>query len=190
MKYFLFLFAVLTLVGCNTNTSETYKDLALLDKSEMVIEDKKDYTYYYDSIATDEYKIKFGVNELKKEEFELVISMELLNDSYFVSPNAKRDFKGKFTIQTDESSDITFIGDIDEIPRSIEEYDLHPFVRGKVNWVREDTKYYLKVKRNSKEDFTVSSNLQFVIEPKCTLEEIPLFIRNQGGYLKFEVRGC
>ena len=190
MRYFLLAIGLLCLISCNNTTSETNKDLAVLDKSEMVIEHKKDYTYYYDSTATDEYKIKFGVNKLKKDEFELVISMELLNDSFFVSPNAKRDFKGKFTIETDETEDITFVGDMNEIPRSKEEFDPHPFVNGKVNWVRENTKYYLKVKRNNKEDFLVSSNLRFVIEPKCTLEKIPLFIKNQGGYLKFEIRGC
>jgi hypothetical protein len=161
-----------------------------LEKAENTMEHIKDYTYYYDSISNSDYKLKFGVNELKDDVYELVIDVNLLNDSYYVSPNAKRDFKGKFTIEMEDSQKLTTLDDWDEVPRSVEEFDSHPFVDGLVNWVREDTRYILKVKRNSLEDFNINTTLQFVIEPKCTLEKFPLVVRNQGGYLKFQINGC
>ena len=192
MKYLLFSLSLLLLIGCNTNHSESNKDLAMLDKSEMVIDHKKDYTYYYDTITTDEYQIKLGVNELRGNKAELVISMELFNQSFFVSPNAKRDFKGKFTFTLPESEHVTLAEDIREVPLSVEEIDEHPFVNGPVNWVREDTKYFQKVIVNTEEDFYLIGELKFVIEPKCTLEEFRLSIRQEGGYFKImeQPKGC
>ena len=190
MKHIIYCIALLFLIGCNSNNSESQYDLAVLEKAENPTEYKKDYTYYYDSITNSGYKLKFGVNKLKDDVYELVIDVKLLNDSFYVSPNAKRDFKGKFTIEMEDSQKLTILKDWDEVPRSVEEFDPHPFVDGYVNWVREDTRYILKVKRNSMEDFNINTTLQFVIEPKCTLEKFPLVVRNQGGYLKFQISGC
>lgn len=192
MKYLIALFGLTLLISCTTNPSEKNKDLALLDKSDLVIEEKRDYTYYYDTLTTDEYQIMFGVNELRGNKAELVISMELFDNSFFVSPNAKRDFKGKFTLDLPESEHLTYLDDIEEIPLSVEEYDEHPFVDGLVNWVREDTKYFQKVTLNTEEDFYLIGELKFVIEPKCTMEKIRLSIRQVGGYLKFseQPEGC
>ncbi|MBT8261577.1 MAG: hypothetical protein KJO05_02065 [Bacteroidia bacterium] len=190
MKYLLSCFGILLLLSCNQSNSEPLKELALLSESERIVENEKDYTYYYDSISRDDYQIKLGVLELSNDEFELVISMKLFRESHYISPNAKRDFKGKFFVEFDDSEDLSFLADMEEIPLSVEEFDEDPFVDGYVNWVRKATRYVLKVKRNKTDDFGISGNLQFVIEPRCTLEKIPLIIVNQGGYLKFHVRGC
>ena len=41
-----------------------------------------------------------------------------------------------------------------------------------------------------KEDFDVRGTIQFTIEPRCTLEKIPVIIKRQEGTVKFEVFGC
>ena len=190
MKFLLSIFASLLLFNCNQPVSETKKDLALLNKDEILEVNRPDYTYYYDTITHDHYEIKLGVLDLGDDEYELVINMRLLNDSFFVSPNEKRDFKGKFAVFYDDTAHLTLSSEMEEIPKAIGEIDPHVFMDGKVKVVRDQTRYVQKVKRNSTEDFNNSANLQFVIEPSCTMEKIPLIIVNQGGYLKFHLRGC
>jgi len=91
-------------------------------------------------IATEPYKIDIQINEAWKNEYQLVIKMELQKGAHFVSPNAKRDFKGKFFMDLGSYEHLAFDGILVETPRSVEEIDPHPFVGGPVNWVR---KYYL-----------------------------------------------
>jgi hypothetical protein len=190
MKYLITIFASLLLFNCNGPVSETKNELALLNKDEIKDANMPDYTYYYDTITHDHYEIKLGVLDLGDDEFELVINMKLLNDSFFVSPNEKQDFKGKFAVFYDDTAHLTFNGEMEEIPNAIGEMDPHVFMDGKVKVVRNQTRYVQKVKRNTADDFNTSANLQFVIEPSCTMEKIPLIVVNQGGYLKFHLRGC
>jgi len=190
MKFLITLFATLLLFNCNQPVSDTNNELALLSKDEMIDVNKPDYTYYYETITHDNYEIKLGVLDLGDDEFELVINMKLNNDSFFVSPNEKRDFKGKLSVTYDDTNHLTFMEEMVEIPNAVEEMDPHVFMDGDVKVVRKQTRYVQKVKRNTTEDFNTSANLQFVIEPSCTLEKIPLIIVNQGGYLKYRLRGC
>jgi hypothetical protein len=80
--------------------------------------------------------------------------------------------------------------DPEEIPRSVEVIDNHPFVNGPINWVHEKTTYKYPLIVNSNEDFTVGGKIIFVIEPKCTLEEIPLFFKQKEGVLTVEFGKC
>ena len=140
--------------------------------------------------STEPYELKMKMNELEKDEFELELSMLLFNGAHFVSPNAKRAFKGKFTVHLDDNDKLVPISELIENPPSVEEYDPHPFVNGNVNWVREDTKYTLKLKRNAEKYFSVKGFIQFTIEPRCTLEKIPIIIKNIKGKLRVELFQC
>lgn len=135
------------------------------------------------------YNIMFNIETTDNNSF-LVISMELNNDSFFVSPNAKRDFKGKFYMDLGSYTDIDFDGAIIETPLSVEEVDSHPFVNGTVNWVRENTTYKQALKFKSKGDFEVFGRVRFTIEPRCTLEEIPFGITSKNGVLKITSPKC
>ncbi|MEM7084924.1 MAG: hypothetical protein AAF489_02000 [Bacteroidota bacterium] len=136
------------------------------------------------------YELKMEMSKLEADVYELKLNMLLYNGSYYVSPNAKRDFKGKFTLQLDESEHLIPASELVETPRSVEEYDPHPFVRGNVNWVRQNTKYSLRLKRNTKDYFVVKGFIQFTIEPRCTLEKIPIIIKNVQEGLRVELFGC
>ena len=139
---------------------------------------------------TKPYELKMKMNELEKDVFELELNMLLFNGAHFVSPNAKRAFKGKFTVHLDDSDKLIPISELIENPRSVEEYDPHPFVNGDVNWVREDTKYTLKLMRKAEKYFSVKGFIQFTIEPRCTLEKIPIIIKNVKGKLRVELFQC
>lgn len=141
-------------------------------------------------VSSEPYELKMKMNELENDLFELELNMILHNGAHFVSPNAKRAFKGKFTVQLDDSDKLVPVSELIENPRSVEEYDPHPFVNGNVNWVREDTKYTLKLERKAEEYFSLKGFIQFTIEPRCTLEKIPIIIKNVKGKLRVELFQC
>jgi hypothetical protein len=136
------------------------------------------------------YELMLNMTQLEDEVYDLEVSMLLNNDAKFISPNAKRGFKGKFSITIDESEEIELFPELIETPLSAEEYDSHPFVDGFVNWVREDSKYNQKLKRTSEENFQVKGLIQFVIEPRCTFEKIPIIIKYEEGDMRVELFGC
>lgn len=80
--------------------------------------------------------------------------------------------------------------DFEEIPRSEEVIDNHPFVGGSVNWVDLKTKYRYPLVINSKEDFVICAQVAFVIEPKCTLEQVYFKIFHSKGEVKVELGDC
>ncbi len=136
------------------------------------------------------YDLKIHVETTDINSHNLVISMVLKNDSYYVSPNAKRAFTGKFTLTFGTDDKLSFGGSIIETPRSVEEIDLHPFVSGTINWVRINTIYKQPLKLKSNDNFELFGRLRFTIEPRCTLEEIPFTISYQNGVMKLIPSNC
>jgi len=130
------------------------------------------------------YNIMFDIETTENNTNYLVISMELYNDSYFVSPNAKGNFKGKFYMDLGTYTDINFDGTITETPLSAID------VESQVNLVRKNTTYKQALKLKSKGDFEVFGRVRFTIEPRCTLEEIPFGIIRKNGVLKITSPKC
>lgn len=177
------------LFSCNSDKSQSPNVMALAVTLAPVIADETKPNIY-STWDTEPYQLKLNMHQLKNELYDLEVSMLLNNDSYYVSPNAKRDFKGKFTIQIDVSNSLEQISKLEETPLSEEEYDPHPFVNGYVNWVRENTSYKLKLLRSGDTDFQVKGFIQFTIEPRCTLEKIPFFIKFEEGKMRVEIDRC
>lgn len=136
------------------------------------------------------YQLTLKMLKLENDMYDFIVGMQLYNGSYYVSPNAKRDFKGKFTILIDDTEEFQLISDLIETPLSVEEFDPHPFVNGNVNWVRENTTYNQKIQRRSDTDFQVMGKIQFTIEPRCTLEQIPIIIKFKDGEMRAEIFQC
>lgn len=112
--------------------------------------------------------------------------MNLKKDAYFVSPNAKRDFSGKFTIVVNDPKIVTK-GTITETPLSKEELDKG---EGLVNFVRGNTHYKQTLKILSNENFEVMGYVQFTIEPRCTMEKVPFILSYVDGKLILRADGC
>jgi len=142
------------------------------------------------TINNQDYTLHFEIEKTNDQKHTLVVAIELHNDSHFISPFAKRDFKGKFYMDLGSYNALNFEGDIIESPRSVEEYDPHPFVNGNVNWVRVNTTYKQPLQLKSQDDFEVFGRVQFTIEPRCTLEEIPFAISYQDGVMKIKSPKC
>lgn len=189
MFKFLALGLLLLSISCNSDKSQS-KDLLAIANTPAIATTYETTPFTMSLHPNHPYELKMNMSELGKDTYELELMMLLFDGAHFVSPNAVRDFSGKFTVHLDDSEAIETISDLIETPRSVEEDDPHPFVRGKVNWVREDTKYQLKLKRKADENFDIKGFIQFTIEPRCTLEKIPIIIKYEEGEMRVELFGC
>ncbi|TYA59001.1 hypothetical protein [Formosa maritima] len=136
------------------------------------------------------YHLDLKIEDTETDSQKLVLFITLKGDAHFVSPNAKKDFKGKFNMSLDENSYIETLGKLIEIPLSVEEIiDPHHYVNGVVNWVRENTTYKLPLKVLTDKDFEVTGLIRFTIEPRCSLEEIPFIISQKSEELSVRLSG-
>lgn len=129
------------------------------------------------------YDIEFEVKQAGPNTYTLITTMKLHGGSFYVSPNARRDFKGKFHVEVADRKHVVLEDGFMETPRSTEVIDPHPFIDGTVNWVSVDTRYEHTLTVTSKEDFEIGGKYRFTIEPKCTLEEVPFLIKQRAGVL-------
>jgi hypothetical protein len=142
-------------------------------------------------VATNKpYELAFEVKKTADDQYDLITSMKLFGGSFYVSPNSTGDFKGKFTIEIADNDNLKMDVNFIESPRSKEVFDPHPFVNGLVNWVKEDTRYEHRLIVISQEDFDIGGKIVFTIEPKCTLEEIPIMFKYRSGVLTIEEWKC
>ncbi len=143
-----------------------------------------------EAVINHPYELAFEVEKTGEDQFTMITTMKLFGGSFYVSPHSKRDFKGKFTIEIAPNENLKLGSDFIETPRSKEVIDPHPFVDGPVNWVKEDTRYEYQLTAISKEDFDIGGKIFFTIEPKCTLEEIPVMFKYRSGVLTIEKWKC
>lgn len=116
----------------------------------------------------------------------LLIEMNLKGGSFYVSPNAKRNYTGKFKVSLMENNVLALDSNFTETPLSVEEIDHHPFTNGKVNWVSVNTSYRYLLLPKSKQDFEAKGLVTFTIEPKCTFERIGFTISRKNGKYSVE----
>ena len=131
----------------------------------------------------DPYRLTMEIEDSANGKQFLVVTLKPQGGSFFVSPHSKQDFSGVFRVELPQNEYVTLGEDFEEIPRSLEVIDNHPFVRGSVNWVHEGTKYKFPLVLKANGDFQTSGWIRFVIEPKCTLEEIPFDLMMKGNQL-------
>lgn len=146
-------------------------------------------THFSDDLVRDDalYISTIRVDKRHKDEYVLSVQMNLKKGAYFISPHAKRDFSGKFTIVLANPEKIVTTGAITEAPSSEEEFDKG---EGWVNFVRKNTHYKQTLKVLSNEKFEVMGYIQFTIEPRCTLEKIPFIVSYENGKLTLKMDGC
>jgi hypothetical protein len=146
-------------------------------------------TYFSDDLLfKDElYTIILRVDKKQNKTYQMDIQMNLKKGSYFVSPNEKENFSGKFTIIFSETEKLIASGTIIETPLSKGEPNNHG---GLVHWVRQNTNYKQTLKVMSNKNFELNGYLQFTIEPRCTLEKIPFILSYTNGKLSVKMDRC
>ena len=80
-------------------------------------------------------------------------------------------------------TNLTFGENIIETPQAVDSYD--KFGNQFVKWVKVNTTYLQQLNIKTKENFEVFGRVQFVIEPRCTLEQIPFAISYKDGKFQF-----
>ncbi|MDR6969240.1 hypothetical protein J2X31_003267 [Flavobacterium arsenatis] len=170
--------------NCTNVNSQEFAENTIMQDSIYV-----EPTHFSDDLVRDDalYTTLIRVDQRQNNEYVLSVQMNLKKDAYFISPNAKRDFSGKFTIVLLDSDKIATNGAITETPLSKEELDKG---EGLVNFVRKNTHYKQTLKVISDEDFEINGYLQFTIEPRCTLEKIPFILSYKNGKLSLKMDGC
>ncbi len=137
-------------------------------------------------ITNEPYDIKLQIDKTGNNEYRLVVTMELNSGSFFVSPYSSDRFSGRFNISIEDNGKLELDSKFIETPRSVEEYDPHPFVNGLVNWVSVNTTYKHQLHVMSQNDFEVIGLVSFTIEPRCTFEKVPFIITYKSGELKIK----
>jgi len=189
MKNLILSFCLLFLLSCKMDFPKT--EATIESNTSQVTKSQPNNQFVYGpKLPENPYELKLDAHQLSDGVYDLEIKMLLYNGSFYVSPNAKRDFLGKFTFYLQQTNSFTLKNNLVETPLSKEEYDSHPFVDGNVNWVRVNTTYNQKIEINTTKDFEVRGYIQFTIEPRCTLEKIPVYITSKNGILKFEIDRC
>ena len=190
MKQFLTLVLYLITLSCSQKDA-TSNEIAInnLEKEDSTTTPFLLLTNEVLTINDELYKLQIYV-ETRDNIHQLVFNMQLFKNSYFVSPNAKRDFKGKFYYDFGSYENVEYTGKVIETPLSKEIYDSHPFTNGLVNWVRVNTSYkqpfYVKVEK----EFKVFGTVRFTIEPRCSLEEIPFTLIYKNGKFSVTASKC
>jgi hypothetical protein len=144
----------------------------------------------YEVALSHPYDVDFKIEPTADGQFKLVTMMELFGGSFYVSPHSTMNFKGRFTIEVAPNDDLSVGPYFVETPQSETVIDPHQFVHGPVNWVTQNTRYDHALQVHSKHDFEIGGKLIFVIEPKCTLEEIPVLFKFKNGVLTVEKWKC
>ncbi len=132
----------------------------------------------------DPYDINFDVDQ---ESRQLLIQIDLDSGSYYLSPNTPGTFKGLLKVNFSENKFITINEKIHVNPVPVREEN--EWGEGLVDIIRQSTVHSLGYHLKTNEDFNIQGSVQFVIEPKCTLEKIPVTIYRKDGKLNF-VRNC
>jgi hypothetical protein len=189
MKKIILSLCILIFLSCKIDHLKTESNIesnfAQIPKSEISTQ-----SVYGPNLPTQPYDIKLDIHKLNNDFYDLDIQMLLYNDAYYASPNAKRDLKGKFTFYVNTTDSFILKDKLIETPLSNEKYHSSTNDKGLTNWVGVDTSYKQKIQITTKEDFEVYGFIQFTIEPRCTLEKIPVFIQYKNGVMKFEIDKC
>lgn len=189
MKNLILGFCLILMMSCQTDQIKTEKIMESSDAQNLLSEENI-ITDKSTALTSEPYQIKLDLHQLDNLKYNLEIQMFLNNEAYFVSPNAKGDFSGKFTFFIEENDSFILQGDLIESPLADKAHVKLPFIDDLENSVRENTSYKQLLQITNPDDFQINGYIQFTIEPRCTLEKIPIIIKSVNGKLKFEIFQC
>lgn len=132
----------------------------------------------------DPYRLEIKLEQIDDNPI-IEISIDLDSGCYITSPFAKG-MKGRFIVSLDDNQHLILSDEIIVTPKSIEKdvwWNDNP-----VKLIEVNTNFQQKIKLLSKDDFEVSGIIQFVIEPKCTMEKKEFVISNRKGKMEIKLK--
>ncbi len=198
MKQFI-TFVLLVISSSCTNSQEqkvTTQEPLMVKNSQPItvknIQLKNSYT-----VKHKDYTLNFKVEKVAAKNAFLVMEIKLYNNSYYVSPHDTRGMKGKLMMDFGSYKDIEFSGKIIANPPFAPNKVIAPRTENNApkynemkGAIKEDVTYKQPLIIKANGDFEVFGRVKFVIEPRCTLEEIPLKIIYKAGKFTFGDPKC
>ena len=175
------LLGIITLSACsqveegNIRTAADYRDY--LEEEELIIASESLYT------------LDVRVEKGSDEEYTIITEVEPQDGFYVVSAMAKSDLAGKFHTSS-YNNDFVQIGVLsDEQPLS--KLETNMMWEGEDQVIREKTTYSQTLKVLTNDDFIVPYNVDFVIEPRCTMENFYFnLFQKDGEVMIVQADGC
>lgn len=189
MKPLLSCCCLLLLFSCKID--QTKKEVTLATVPSKEIKSQKDSIFNFGpNQAPNPYEVKLAIYQTSKDSYNLEIQMLLYNNAYYASSNSNKDFKGKFTFFIDDTPFFSLKSNLIETPLHVKQVDSESNSNSIPDWIRVNTYYKQQLEIKTSEDFMVRGYIQFTIEPRCTLEKIPVMIKSEKGIVKFEIDKC
>lgn len=145
-------------------------------------------------LDSDPYALTLRLEGSAEDGYQLVAHVALDSGSWFVSPYSADRYQGYFTLSITDNDSLHLDRNFVETPKSMPRPDR--WEGGLSHFVEQNTSYTYGLSVRTEKDFKVLGMVRFVIEPKCTLEEIPFSISQQSGkltvlrYPKLDKRTC
>jgi len=155
------------------------------ERTPEIIKIEKPETFKEFTVKDQDYTLHFAIEKTLDQKQTLVIAIELHSDTYYLSPNAKKDFTGTFYMDLGSYKNLGFEGNFIEYALSAKEINSQSFVEDTVDWLRVKTIHKLALQLKTQEEFIVYGRLQFTIEPQNTFKEIPFAISYKDGEMVF-----
>ncbi len=136
-----------------------------------------------DKEARQNFELNFSIEKEGKQNY-LITELILEEDSWVASPKSEDGMLGKIDFSSQDSTLLTFEGDISEDPESIEEYD--EVIEENVRRVEGTTLFRQYITPHQRADFKVFCVMFMVVEPSCLPWEIEFKITQTNGELSVE----
>ncbi len=135
--------------------------------------------------SPDPYRLDLQLTTINQKHYQIQAAMDIDEGTWFASPHSADKYKGYFRVDLSENEFVQLTGTFEETPPSTVHYNKWDNQMGHI--VTVDTKYAYDIATNSPEDFKVLGVVRFVIEPKCTLEEVPFSISRENGKMNIQL---
>jgi hypothetical protein len=118
-----------------------------------------------DVMADDSIHVELQLEKVNAASFNLLIHMNLFGDSWIVSPLEKAYPFGEMTIEFDQNDHFVLIDSIIENPNAV--YRNDPNWEAQYRVISGKTTLSQKIQLISKEDFDITGQIFFILEPIC-----------------------
>lgn len=133
----------------------------------------------------DPYSVDYTITEVDGETFELAVKITPDRGAYLLSAYADPSYSGKLSFTMDNTTSLHYGEKWVESPQVIPSL-LPKSNHAKAKMIMTPTTYTRTFKLLKNTDFDVSGALRFVIEPRCTLEEMSFRLSRKEGKLSVE----
>jgi len=140
---------------------------------------------FTNAIVQNPYELDLSITESADNLYDLNILINLEDGAWLAGPLKNDYWKGKFMLSLDPQDLISLKPKIEITPSAIETID--PFAKKPMTVIKTNSVIRYQISKETDKDFELYGYIQFVIEPKCTLEKIPFSISHYDGELHFNL---